>query len=203
MIKHMSLNFLCRRLPWLWSGSHTSRLAQLLCIVLVVRVMEATSVSRLFVRFCLRAETRPPERIASHDYHQPFGIGDRSVVSGFYSCPFLFADFLTAVFNILLALSGGSNDIVRSHPPSVGVNSIFCLVLGSKLKPCLYGPTQIHRPQSVISVTAIKGRRQFTFLVSMGSGFPVPSQVHRILFPWSYTLSLPAVLYAHPSREPL
>ena len=79
-------------------------------------------------------------------------------------------------------LSGGSNFIVRSHPPGVGVNSIFFPVLGSKLKPCLCGPKQTHRPQSVISVTAIKGRRQLTFLLSMAIGFPVPSSVHRILF---------------------
>ena len=40
------------------------------------------------------AETRPPERIASHDSHQPISVSDRSVVSGFYSCPFLCADSL-------------------------------------------------------------------------------------------------------------
>ena len=154
----------------------------------------------------LRAETRPPERIACHNFHQPTSVSDRSVVSGFYSCPFLCADFLNRRCSIIfcwLSLSGGSNFIVRSHPPSVGENSIFFPVLGSKLKPCLCGPKQTHRPQSVISVTAIKGRRQLIFLLSMAIGFPGPSNVHRILFPWSHTLSRPAVLYAHPSRESL
>ena len=54
---------------------------------------------------------------------------------------------------------------------------------GSKLKPCRCGPKQTHRPQSVISVTAINGRRQLTFLLSRTIGFPVPSNVHKILFP--------------------
>ena len=37
----MNLKLLCRRLTWLWSGSHTSRLAQLIYVVLVVRVIMA------------------------------------------------------------------------------------------------------------------------------------------------------------------
>ena len=118
----------------------------------------------------LQAETRPPERITSHDPHKPIRVSDCSVVSGHCSCPFL-------------CVSGGSHFIVRSHQPGVGVNSICCPVLGSKLKPCLCGPKQTHRPQSVIFVTAIKGRRQLTFLLSMAIGFPVSSKVHRIPFP--------------------
>ena len=70
-------------------------------------------------------------------------------------------------------------------------------------KLCLCGPKQTLRPQPVISVTAIKERRQLTFLLSMAIGFLVPSKVHRILFPWTYTLSRPAKLYAHLSRESL
>ena len=41
----------------------------------------------LFGSPVLRADNQPPERIASHDFHQPLGVSDRSVVSGFYSCP--------------------------------------------------------------------------------------------------------------------
>ena len=127
----------------------------------------------LFGSPVLRAETRPPEKIASHDSHQPFGVNDRSVASGFYSCPFLCDDFLNRFVQYFV----GSLWWLRSHPPSVGENSIFCPVLRSKLKPCLCGPEQTHRPQSVISVTAIKGRRQLTFLLSMVIGFPVSSKV--------------------------
>ena len=44
-------------------------------------------------------------------------------------------------------LENGCSGIVRSQPPGVGVKSIFCPVLGSKLKPCLCVPKQTHRPQ--------------------------------------------------------
>ena len=52
-------------------------------------------------------------------------------------------------------------------------------------------------------MTAIMGRWQFTFLLSMAIRFPVSSKMHRILLPWSYTFSRPAVLYAHLSSETL
>ena len=42
----------------------------------------------------LQADTRPPERITSHDSHQPIRVSDRSIVSGYCSCPFLCADLL-------------------------------------------------------------------------------------------------------------
>ena len=44
VINHVSLNLSYRVLPGLWSGSHTSRLPQLICVILVVRVVEATDV---------------------------------------------------------------------------------------------------------------------------------------------------------------
>ena len=44
VIKHVSLNFSCRGLRWLWSGCHTSRLLRLICAVLVVRVVDAKDV---------------------------------------------------------------------------------------------------------------------------------------------------------------
>ena len=164
MINHMRLNFLCRTLSWLWCGSHTSRLAQV--------ISRDCFQYNLLKSPVLRAETPPPERIASHDSHQPIRVSDCSVVSGFYSCPF-FALISGSLRSAFCWLSGGSNVIVRSRPPGAGVNSIFCPVLGSKLKPCCCGPKQTHRPQSIISVTAIKGRRQLTFLLSMTIGFPV------------------------------
>ena len=108
-----------------------------------------------------------------------------------------------AVFNTLLALSDGSSVIVMSRPPGVGVKSIFCPVLGSKLKPCRCGQKQTNLPQSVLSMTAINGRLQLTVRLSMAIGFPDASSVDTILFPWSYTFSLRAVLKAHPSRESL
>ena len=33
-------------------------------------------------------EARPPERVTSHDFHQPLCVSDRPVVSGFYLGPF-------------------------------------------------------------------------------------------------------------------
>ena len=130
----------------------------------------------------LRAEDQPRDRVASHDFHQPLCVSDCSVISGFYIGPLLCTDFLNCLFNTSLALSGGSNVIVRSQPPGVGVKSIFCPILGSKLKPCRCGPKLAHRPQSVISVTATNGV-QLTFRLSMTIGLPVPPKVHRILFP--------------------
>ena len=67
---------------------------QLICIVLVVRVVEATDVLDPAV---LRAEARPPERVASHDFHRTLCVSDRSVVSGFYIGPFLCTDFLNCL----------------------------------------------------------------------------------------------------------
>ena len=151
----------------------------------------------------LRAEARPPARVASHDFHQPLCVSDRSVVSGFDIGPFLCTDFLNCFVEHFVGSSGGSNVIVRSQPPGVDVKSFFCPVLGLELKPCHCGPKQTHRPQSVISVTAMSGRLQLTFRLSITIGFLVPSEVPKILFPWSYTLSRPAVLYAHPNRESL
>ena len=43
----------------------------------------------LFVVFLRSYRLKPGRRIASHDSHQPFGVSDRSVVSDFCSCPFL------------------------------------------------------------------------------------------------------------------
>ena len=51
----------------------------------------------------LRAETRPPERIASHDSHLPISVSDCSVVSGYCSCPFLCADFLNRLVQYFVA----------------------------------------------------------------------------------------------------
>ena len=93
--------------------------------------------------------------------------------------------------------------VCQVPPRGVGVKSIRCPVLASKLKPSRCGPKQTHRPQSVISVTAISGRPQLTFRLSMTIGFPDASQVTNILFPWSYTLSLPAVLCTHIRAENL
>ena len=41
----------------------------------------------------LLADTRPSERIASNDFHQPPGVSDRSIVSGFFIGAFLRTDF--------------------------------------------------------------------------------------------------------------
>ena len=94
-------------------------------------------------------------------------------------------------FDILVALSGGSNviDSKRTHQPQC-VNLLNHFVhyslapvvptsssdpirlLGSKLKPYLQSGT----------VTANEGRRQSTFLLSMALGFPVSTKVHGISF---------------------
>ena len=42
----------------------------------------------------LRAGAKPPERVASHDFHQPLCVSDRSVVSGFHIGSFLRTDIL-------------------------------------------------------------------------------------------------------------
>ena len=62
MISHLSLNFQRRRLPWLWSGSHISGLAQLICVFLVVRVIEATDVLKI-VSSILRSYGRKPSSL--------------------------------------------------------------------------------------------------------------------------------------------
>ena len=77
-----------------WSGSHTSRLAQLISVILVVRVIEATDVLKI-VCSVLRSHGLKPERI--------FGVSDSSLVSGFYSCPFLCADFLNRFVQYFVA----------------------------------------------------------------------------------------------------
>ena len=63
MINHMSLNFLCRRLPWLWSGSHTSRLAQLIGVFLVVRVIEDSGLFCDIACWILRSYRLKPGRL--------------------------------------------------------------------------------------------------------------------------------------------
>ena len=46
MINQVSLDFSYRGLPGLWSGSHTSRLPQLIGVILVVRVVRGHRCSR-------------------------------------------------------------------------------------------------------------------------------------------------------------
>ena len=74
MINRMNVNFLRRRLPWLW---------------LALIPPDSPSQDCLFGSPVLRAETQPPERIASHDSHLPFGVSDRSVVSAALCADFL------------------------------------------------------------------------------------------------------------------
>ena len=165
----MRLNFLCRKLSWLWSGSHTSRLAPA-----HRRYHRPPCLQGPRARDCfpyhllespvLQADTRPTERITSHDSHSPIRVSDCSVVFGYCSCSLLCADLLNRFIHYFVGslwwFPTSSSDPIRQVS---GVNSIFCPVLGSKLKPCLCGPKQTHRPQSVFPVTAIKFRRQLTF----------------------------------------
>ena len=48
----MRLNFLCRRLSWLWSGSHTSRLAHLISVILVLPVFRVHGLEIVFNAIC-------------------------------------------------------------------------------------------------------------------------------------------------------
>ena len=109
----------------------------------------------------LRAGTRPSERIASNDFHQPPGVSDRSTVSGFFIGTLLRTNFLNCFVQ----------HFVGSLRCQCETNILQCSGI-TTLKPCRCGPKQTHRPQSVISVTAITGRRQLTFLLSMTVGFP-------------------------------
>ena len=79
-----------------------------------------------------------------------------SIVSGFSFFLLLSLISRNVLFNILMALFGGFRVVVSQHP-SVGVKTLFCTVLESLLwsKPT-------HRPQYVISVTAISSRQQLT-----------------------------------------
>ena len=145
MINQMSLNFLCRRIPWLWSGSQTSRLAQHICIDCPRRPCHRghkCSRDCLFGSAVLRL--KPGRLKGSH----PMNFTNLS-----------FCSTLCWVFLVALTSLSGPNH------KSVGVN-----------------PKQTNRPQSDISVTAIIGRRQLTFLLSMTTGFPVQSKMHKILF---------------------
>ena len=189
-INHMRLNFPCRKLSRLWSGSHTSRLAQLISVILVLRVPKVYRIEIVYNTICwnLQSYRRKPNGLkGSH----PMILTNPSV-SVF--APWSLAT-ATALFFALISLNHFVQYFVASlrwlqrhrQIPSTKCQRKLDLlpVLGSKLKPCLRGPRQTHRPQSLISVTAIKGRRLLTFLLSMAIGFPVSSKVHTILFPWS------------------
>ena len=65
VINHMSPNFICRWLSWLRSGHRCSQ-------------------DCLLDSPAFQAEARPPERVASHDFHQPLHVSGCSAVSGFY-----------------------------------------------------------------------------------------------------------------------
>ena len=59
----------------------------------------------------LQADTRPPERITSHDSHRPIRVSDCSVVFGYCSCSSLCADFL----NRFVQYSVGSLQWLQLH----------------------------------------------------------------------------------------
>ena len=142
MIKRLRVDLLCRRLSWLWSVSHTSRLAQLISDITVLHVFRVRRLVIVFNAICWNLgsyELKLGRLKGSHPriHTNPSASVIAPQYFGCLNCPLLFDDLLITLFSILLALSSGFNFIVRSHPPGVCVNSIFCSVLGSKLKPCL------------------------------------------------------------------
>ena len=139
---HVRLNFSCRGLPWLWSGSHTSRLLQLIRDVLVVRVVEATDVL-VIVCWILWSDKLIPGRLkGSHPMIFTNLSVSLIVVSGFYSGPFPCTDLLDCFVPHFV----GSFWWLLRHRQVL--TSSFCPVLGSKLKPCLCGPKHIVHNQS-------------------------------------------------------
>ena len=52
MINHMRLNFLYRRLSWLWSASHTSRLAQLISVIIILHFFRVHGLEIVFNVIC-------------------------------------------------------------------------------------------------------------------------------------------------------
>ena len=209
MINHMCLNFLCRRLSWSWSGSHASRLSP------ISSALSSSSVSsgprardgfqcNLLKFPVLRAETRTPERIASHDSHQPISVSDRSVVSGFHNGPVLRADLLNRTVQYFV----GSLWWLHLHRqiPTTRCRRELDLLPCSRIKtetlslrPKTTPSTTIrhlgdrHQGSSAVDFSALDGH--WLSCSIQGAQDPVSLVIH--------FLSQPAVLYAHPSRESL
>ena len=139
----------------------------------------------------LQAVTRPPERITSHDSHKPIRVSDCSVIFNYCSCSPLCADLLNCFVHYFV----GSLRWFRLHRqvPSARCRRELNLLPCSRVKTETLPLWSKTNPSTTIC--HLSDRHQGSSTVDFSSLDD--------LCPWSCTLSRPAVLYAHPSRESL